>query len=55
MVFRAIFPDAPEADKKSQFAFFAVFTYFPPPGMTIQDISKQRRFIKPTLKNSIKF
>jgi len=55
MAFRAIIPDAPEADKKSQIAFFAVFTYFPPPGMTIQDISDQRRLFKLTLINSIKF
>jgi len=46
MAFRAFIPDEPETDKKMTFAFFAVFTYFPPPGMTIQDISDQRRFIK---------
>jgi hypothetical protein len=46
MAFRARIPDGPETNKKTNFAFFDVFTYFPPPGMTIQDISDQRRFIK---------
>ncbi|HFT7524152.1 TPA: hypothetical protein ACGR3O_001016, partial [Enterobacter mori] len=40
----------PERDKNRVYVFFCVYTHFPPPGMTIQDISNQRRYKKRRLK-----
>jgi hypothetical protein len=34
------------AIKTESMYFFCVYTHFPPPGMTIQDISNQRRYKK---------